>query len=104
MFAGFSGDDFIAHQQVHVPGTVDMLTKEHPKQRGPRDHVANKRCTVRQQPPCPAQREIPSMVNRPVITSMAQAIRLHWRKVVVVTWGWRHWKSATMSIVGFFVG
>src|SRR5262249_46142332 len=48
----------------------------------------------------PAQREIPSIVTRPVITSMAQAIRLHWRTVVAVTWGWRHWNSATISTIG----
>jgi hypothetical protein len=35
---------------------------------------------------------------------MAQAIRLNWRRVVVVTWGLRHWKSAKMSIMGFYVG
>ena len=49
-------------------------------------------------------RELPSIVTRPVITSMAQAIRLNWRRVVAVTWDWRQSKSATMAIVGFFVG
>src|SRR5215510_9055061 len=40
------------------------------------------------------------MVTRPVITSMANAIRLHWRRVVAVTWGWRQCKSATISTIG----
>jgi hypothetical protein len=35
---------------------------------------------------------------------MAKAIRLKWRRVVAVTWPWRHWKSAKMFIGGFFVG
>src|SRR5205809_6415614 len=43
---------------------------------------------------------MPSMVTRPVITSMANAIRLHWRRVVAVTWGWKQWKSATISTIG----
>jgi hypothetical protein len=47
---------------------------------------------------------MPSIVTRPVITSMAKAIRLNWRSVVAVIWGWRHWNSAQMSIVGFSVG
>src|SRR5215831_6731879 len=51
-----------------------------------------------------AQREMPSIVMRPVMTSKASMIRLKRRWVVVVTWGWRHGKSATMSIMGFFVG
>ncbi len=38
------------------------------------------------------------MVTRPVITSMAKAIRLNWRRVVAGIWGWRHWQSATMSM------
>ena len=37
--------------------------------------------------PLHAQQEMPNMVTRPVITSMAQAIRLPWRRVVVVTLG-----------------
>src|SRR5215510_2068665 len=40
------------------------------------------------------------MVTRPVITSMAETIRLNWRRVVAVTWGWRHWQSATISTIG----
>src|SRR5437870_12519131 len=40
------------------------------------------------------------MVTRPVITSMAHTIRLHWRRVVAVTWGRRHCKSATISTIG----
>ena len=40
------------------------------------------------------------MVTRPVITSMAETIRLHWRRVVAVIWGWRHWQSATISTIG----
>ena len=47
MFAGFGGYNFIAHQQVHVPGTVDMMTKEHPKSVAHGITVANKRGTVR---------------------------------------------------------
>ena len=64
----------------------------------------NQRWTVRYLPPSPAQRERPSIVTRPGLTRMAQAIRLHWRQVVAVTGGWRQSKSATMAIVGFFVG
>jgi len=37
-------------------------------------------------------------VTRPGITSMAQAIRLNWRRVVPVTWSRRHWKGAHMSM------
>ena len=55
-------------------------------------------------PPFPAQRAMPSMVIRPVITRRASAIRLSWRRVGAVTWGWRHWKSAIVSIMGFCVG
>src|SRR5215510_14415419 len=40
------------------------------------------------------------MVTRPVITSMAETIRLNWRRVVAVTWGWRHWQSATIATIG----
>jgi hypothetical protein len=36
VFARFGGHNFIAHQQVDFISTVDMLTKEHPKQHGPR--------------------------------------------------------------------
>src|SRR2546426_5762063 len=45
---------------------------------------------------------MPSIVTRPVITSMAPAIRLNWRTVVAVTWGWRQWKSVTISTIGEF--
>ena len=57
VFAGFGGDDFIAHQQVHVPGTIDMMTKEHPKQCGPREHRREKALhrAVAAPFPCPAR-------------------------------------------------
>ena len=42
MFARFGGHDFIAHQEVDLIRTVDMLTKEHPKQGGPREHRREK--------------------------------------------------------------
>jgi hypothetical protein len=42
VFARFGRHDFIAHQQVDLPWTVDMLTKEHPKQRGPRERLGEK--------------------------------------------------------------
>ena len=42
MFAGFGGHDFIAYEQVALTWTVDMVTKEHPKQGGPRDHRREK--------------------------------------------------------------
>src|SRR5947209_6943147 len=42
ILAGFGGHDFIAHQQVALTWTVDMVTKEHPKQGGPRDHRREK--------------------------------------------------------------
>jgi len=35
VFVRFGDHDFIAYQQVDLIGTVDMLTKEHPKQHGP---------------------------------------------------------------------
>src|SRR5262252_5514079 len=41
-FAGFGGHDFIAHQQVALISTVDMLTKELPKQHGPRERLREK--------------------------------------------------------------
>ena len=40
--ARFGGHDFIAHQQVDVISTVDMLTKEHPKQHGPWQYLREK--------------------------------------------------------------
>jgi hypothetical protein len=40
----------------------------------------------------PAQREMPSIVTRPVITSRAKAIRLNWRQVVDGREGRRQWK------------
>src|SRR5882762_8246071 len=43
---------------------------------------------------------MPSMVTRPVITSIADAIRWNWRHVVAGTWGCRHWQSATIDIIG----
>jgi hypothetical protein len=42
VFARFGGHDFIAHQEVDLIRTVDMLTKEHPKQGGPREHRREK--------------------------------------------------------------
>src|SRR2546427_11321936 len=39
---GFGSHDFIAHQQVDLISTVDMLTKEHPKQHGPRECLREK--------------------------------------------------------------
>jgi hypothetical protein len=42
MFAGFGDDDLIANQQVDLIWTVDMLTKEHPKQHGPRESLGEK--------------------------------------------------------------
>jgi len=53
MFAGFGGDDFIAHQQLPCPGTVDMMTKEPPKQRVPRDHRREKALHSAVATPCP---------------------------------------------------
>jgi len=38
----FGGHDFIAHQQGDRIRTVDMLTKEHPKQHGPRERLREK--------------------------------------------------------------
>ena len=101
--AGFGGHDFIAHRggRPHPHGRhADERT---PKTGRPREHRREKALDRAVTAPVPAQREMPSIVTRPVITSMANAIRLHWRRVVAVTWGWRHWKSAKMSIEGFFV-
>ena len=42
VLAGFGDDDFIAHQQVDLLGPVHMVPKEHPKQRGPREHRGEK--------------------------------------------------------------
>src|SRR5439155_732070 len=38
------------------------------------------------------------------MTSMASAIRRNWRRVVPVTEGCRHWRSAKMSMGGLLVG
>jgi hypothetical protein len=46
---------------------------------------------------------MPNIVTRPDITRMAHTIRLNWRRVVAVTWDWRHWQRAKMSMVGFLV-
>jgi hypothetical protein len=40
--ARFGGHDFIAHQQIGILWTVHMLTKEHPKQDGPRECLGEK--------------------------------------------------------------
>src|SRR5262249_4880408 len=42
MFPRFGGHALIAHQQVALTRTVDMVTKEHPQQGGPRDHRREK--------------------------------------------------------------
>src|SRR5712691_1159582 len=42
VFARFGGHNFTARQQVDVIGTVDMLTKEHPKQHSPRERLGEK--------------------------------------------------------------
>ncbi len=42
VFARFGGDDLIAYQQVDILWTVHMLTKEHPKQDGPRECLGEK--------------------------------------------------------------
>ena len=48
VFPRFGGYDFVACQQVDLIRTVDMLTKKHPKQHGPREGpVEKKRWTVR---------------------------------------------------------
>src|SRR6266542_3399190 len=44
---------------------------------------------------------MPNMVTRPVMASMASAIRLSWRMVVNVTSGWRHSKNGRMAGIGF---
>ena len=42
VLARFGGYDFIADQQVDFISTVEMLTKEHPKQHGPRQYLGEK--------------------------------------------------------------
>src|SRR6266566_2885712 len=44
---------------------------------------------------------MPRMVTRPVMASMATAIRLSWRMVVNVTSGWRHSKNGRIAGIGF---
>jgi hypothetical protein len=67
-----------------------MLTKEHPTQHGPWEclgaHALDGAVTSGW---VPTRREMPSMVTRPGITSMAYTIRLNWCRVVPVTWGRR---------------
>src|SRR6266487_1429510 len=46
---------------------------------------------------------MPSIVTRPVIASMASAIRLNWRIVVMVISGWRHIKSGRIATMAFVV-
>src|SRR5512145_2723032 len=41
---------------------------------------------------------MPSIVTRPVMASMAGAIRLNWRMVVIVTSGWRHRNSGRIAM------
>jgi hypothetical protein len=86
------------------PGQYTCCRKNTHKRIAQGSTVENKRCTVRSLPPWPAQRAMPSMVTRPVIPIMANAIRWNGRQVAADTWGCRHWKSAKMSIVGFCVG
>jgi hypothetical protein len=40
--AGFGGHDLVAHQEVDIVWTVNMLTKEHPKQDGPGEGLGEK--------------------------------------------------------------
>jgi hypothetical protein len=78
VFARFGDHNFIASQQGDILWTVHMLTKEHPTQRGPREGLGEKALdsalTAAFARP---ERDRPSIVTRPVITSMANAIRLH---------------------------
>src|SRR5215468_6081865 len=62
--------------------------------------VAKKRWRVRELPPLPAQRAIPTIVTRPVMVSSATMIRLNWRTVVAVTCGRVQCNSATISTIG----
>ncbi len=41
------------------------------------------------------------MVTRPLIARMAQMIQLNWRRVVLVTYRSRQYKSAIISIIAF---
>src|SRR5258708_38509161 len=43
------------------------------------------------------------MVTRPVMASMAKAIRLNWRIVVIVSSGWRQSKNGRIAIMAFVV-
>ena len=47
VFARFGHHDFIASQEIAIRCARQVMTKEHPKQRGPRDHRGEKRCTGR---------------------------------------------------------
>jgi hypothetical protein len=42
VLAGFGHHDFIARQQVDTVGAIQMVTKEHPTERGPRDYRREK--------------------------------------------------------------
>ena len=81
----FGGHDFSAHQEVDLLSPVDMLSKEHPKQRGPRERLGKKALHR----PITAARARPAgeahMVTRPVMTSIAATIQLHCRRVVLGT-------------------
>lgn len=73
----FGGHDFIAHQPGDLISTVAMLTKAHPQEHGPRERLGAK---VLDSPVTaawtPAQRDMPPIVTRPVMTSKATTIRL----------------------------
>src|SRR5262249_27281222 len=53
--------------------------------------------------PLPVQREIPSMVTRPVRVSIASAMRLNWRIVVKETSDWRQSKNGRIASMAFVV-
>src|SRR5437870_478445 len=99
--ARFGGSHCIASQQGDILTTVPMLTKAPLKQGGPREHGGEKAWHSPITAPVPAHRDRPNMVTRPVMPSIAAAIRFHGRRVVPVTQGCRHWTSATMSMGGF---
>ena len=77
-FPRFGGYDFVAYQQVDLIRTVDMLTKKHPAQHGPREGAWEEKALDGPVTAALTRRlEIPNIVTRPVMTSRATTIQLN---------------------------
>ena len=73
--ARFGDDDFVAHEEVDILGPIHLMSKEHPKERGPRYHRREKTLHRPITAPSAAHRDRPNIVTRPVMTNIARAIR-----------------------------